>query len=127
MGSRKNRFRRNKNRRREIAESAQGYLAGIIAEREDSDPEFIDTVARQMWKIGLRHRIGLPPAHKHWVCRGCRVLVRPSFNARVRIRGGIRITTCLQCGYIRRFGNGAGSGSQDFDDSHDGRPELSEG
>ncbi len=106
MGSGKSRFRRQRNRRRERAEIAQNYLAGIITERNNHDPEFTDTVTRQMWRIGLRHRVGLPNTNMHWICRKCRVLLRPSFNARVRIRGGIRITTCLQCGYIRRFGNG---------------------
>lgn len=110
MGSGKSRFRRQRNRRRERAEKAQNYLAGIISERKNHDPEFTDTVTKQMWKIGLRHRIGLPNTHMHWICRRCRVLLRPSFNTRVRIRSGIRITTCLRCGYIRRFGNGANRG-----------------
>lgn len=112
MGSGKSRFRRQRNRRRERAENAQNYLARIISERKNHDPEFTDTVTKQMWKIGLRHRIGLPNTHMHWICRRCRVLLRPSFNARVRIRSGIRITTCLRCGYIRRFGNGVNPGIQ---------------
>ncbi len=127
MGTGKSRFRRQRNRRRELAESAQRYLAEIIAEREEHDSEFIDTVARQMWKIGLRHRIGLPKTHKHWICRQCRVLLRPAFNARVRIRRGIRTTTCLQCGYVRRFGNAAGGGEKPLTHSQDGAIELSEG
>jgi ribonuclease P protein subunit RPR2 len=105
MGSGKSRFRRQRNRRRERAENAQSYLAELITKGKNHDPEFTDAVTRHMWKIGLRHRIGLPNTHVHWICRQCRVLLRPSFNARVRIRGGMRITTCLKCGNIRRFGN----------------------
>jgi RNase P subunit RPR2 len=40
------------------------------------------------------------------VCRKCHAPHRFGENARVRIKHGQRIITCLECSSIRRFGGG---------------------
>ncbi|MEE9134488.1 MAG: RNase P subunit [Nitrososphaerales archaeon] len=57
------------------------------------------------WRISLRFRIRLPYQIRQLFCRGCKKLIVPGLNARVRLVSrnprGIRIT-CLDCGRIYR-------------------------
>ncbi|MCH8022204.1 MAG: RNase P subunit [Thaumarchaeota archaeon] len=57
------------------------------------------------WRISLRFRVRLPYQIRQLFCRGCKKLIVPGINARVRLASknprGIRIT-CLDCGRIYR-------------------------
>jgi len=56
-------------------------------------------------KVRLRFNIRLDPSLKRYTCRGCKSLLVPGVNARVRLGHGepssIRIT-CLECGHVNR-------------------------
>lgn len=56
-------------------------------------------------KVMLRYNVRLDYAQKRFICRGCKKLMVPGVNARVRIGPGeppvIRIT-CLECGRTNR-------------------------
>jgi len=90
--------------RRQRATQASEHLSGILEKPWSHDDSTVTAAARQMWLIGRRHRIGLHPNHRIWVCRGCKALLRPGISARIRIRHGCRITTCQRCGRISRRG-----------------------
>jgi len=56
-------------------------------------------------KVMLRFNVRLDYSHRRFVCHGCKKLIVPGVNARVRLGRGkpptIRIT-CLECGHTNR-------------------------
>jgi ribonuclease P protein subunit RPR2 len=56
-------------------------------------------------KVMLRFNVRLDYSLKRFICRGCKKLIIPGINARVRLGHGrppaIRIT-CLECGRVSR-------------------------
>lgn len=56
-------------------------------------------------KVMLRYNVRLGYSRKRFICRGCKKLIVPGVNARVRLGQGkppvIRIT-CLECGHTNR-------------------------
>ena len=94
-----------KKQRRESALDAQTHLVSIIS--NVSMPMIArSNAAKHLVKTSTRNRLPLPISQRHWICRGCTSLMIPGKSARVRIRNGQRITTCMECGKVRRFGGG---------------------
>lgn len=56
-------------------------------------------------KVMLRYNVRLDYSRKRFICRGCKKLIVPGVNARVRVGSGsppvVRIT-CLECGHTNR-------------------------
>jgi RNase P subunit RPR2 len=56
-------------------------------------------------RVRLRFNVRLDPSLKRYTCRGCKSLIVPGVNARVRLGHGrpavIRIT-CSECGRVNR-------------------------
>ncbi len=56
-------------------------------------------------KVKLRFNVRLDPSLRRFTCRGCKSLLVPGVNARVRLGHGrptiIRIT-CAECGHVNR-------------------------
>jgi RNase P subunit RPR2 len=56
-------------------------------------------------RVKLRFNIRLDPSHRRFTCRGCKGLLVPGVNARVRLGHGkqtiVRIT-CADCGRVNR-------------------------
>lgn len=104
MGRNKGRSKA-KRQRRESALAAQSHLSSVMS---DASMPMIARInaAKHLVKTSSRNRLPLPVAQRHWICRGCKSILIPGESARVRIRAGQRITTCLECNRIRRFGGG---------------------
>ncbi len=93
--------------RQKNAIKSQEHLASIIM--ETSMPMLARrNAAKHLVKTSSRNRLPLPLKQRHWICRGCTAPLIPGVTARIRIKAGQRITTCLECGRIRRFGGGPG-------------------
>ncbi len=90
--------------RRKRAGQASEQLSEILVKPWDYTSSIVDSASSQMWDIGTRHRIGLQNLSRAWICRHCKTLLRPGVSARVRIRQGVRITTCLRCENVTRRG-----------------------
>ena len=90
--------------RRKRAGQASEQLSEILVKPWDYTSSIVDSASSQMWDIGTRHRIGLQNLSRAWICRHCKTLLRPGVSARVRIRQGVRITTCLHCENVTRRG-----------------------
>ncbi len=58
------------------------------------------TLAR---KVGMRYTVRIPNRLKRFTCRSCMLPLIPGLNARVRLRNGIEIVTCLECGHLKRY------------------------
>ncbi len=103
--SRKRARAKAKSQRRDNALEAQQHLSSVIS--DVSMPMIArKNAAKHLLKTSSRNRLPLPFSQRHWICRECTELLIPGVNSRVRIRDGQRITTCLTCGKIRRFGGG---------------------
>lgn len=56
-------------------------------------------------KVRLRFNVRLDPSLKRFTCRGCKSLLVPGVNARVRLGHGrptIMRITCADCGHVNR-------------------------
>ena len=98
--------------RRKRAAKASERLSEILIQPWNHTSETVNSATAQMWNIGTRHRIGLHNQSRVWICRQCKILLRPGLTARVRIRQGVRITTCLQCNHVTRRGPNFVRGAQ---------------
>jgi len=70
-----------------------------------SSPEFAKQQAALARKIMLRYNVRFGYSLKRFTCRGCKTLIVPGVNARVRLGHGktkfLRIT-CMECGRVNR-------------------------
>lgn len=92
--------RRNSASRKKAALDAMDYLEEILTENISS--EIAPSAAAQLSAVGQRHKIPLSPNSKRLICRECKSPLIPGKTSRVRIREGILVTTCLDCGRVSR-------------------------
>lgn len=53
--------------------------------------------------IGKRHNVSVGPPHRQRFCRSCHTFLLPPVTARVRMRQGRIVYTCIKCGRVMRF------------------------
>ena len=61
-------------------------------------PERSDRYVQLARRIGMRHRVRMPPELKHRICRHCHSYLVQGATARTRLQGTHISTTCLACG-----------------------------
>jgi RNase P subunit RPR2 len=70
-----------------------------------TNPAFAKEQAALARKVKLKFNVRLDPSLTRFTCRGCKGLLVPGVNARVRLGHGkptiIRVT-CLECGHVNR-------------------------
>ncbi len=70
-----------------------------------TDPAMARAQAALARKVKLKFNIRLEPHLRSFTCRGCKGLLVPGVNARVRLGHGkptmVRVT-CLDCGHLNR-------------------------
>ena len=104
MGKRSNRAKA-KSQRIGNAKLAQEHLSSVML--NTSIPMIARrNAAKHLVKTSSRNRLPIPRQTRHIISKGCKELLIPGVSSRVRIRRGQKITTCLNCGEIRRFGGG---------------------
>ncbi|MBI3841122.1 MAG: RNase P subunit [Thaumarchaeota archaeon] len=70
-----------------------------------TQPELAKEQASLARKLRLRFNVRLDPSLKRFTCRGCKGLLVPGVNARVRLGHGTPTTlriTCADCGHVNR-------------------------
>jgi ribonuclease P protein subunit RPR2 len=72
---------------------------GARAQRPDRSRRYVELARR----IGMRYQVSAPSVWRRRVCRGCNDLLVPGINARVRMRAGCQVVTCLSCERVMRF------------------------
>ena len=90
-------------RRRQAASASVTMLEQRLGERPLGDP-LTPVLLEHLRRVCRRQRMPVPLPWRHHICRGCHGPLRPGHEARVRIRNRQRITTCLTCGRVHRFG-----------------------
>lgn len=87
---------------RDMAAERMVRLFDLAEESFDNDPVLSKRYVFLARRIGMRHRVRLPPHLKHRVCKGCGAYLVPGTSCRVRIKDRRVITTCLECGRSSR-------------------------
>ncbi len=70
-----------------------------------TDPRIARQQAALARKVKLRFNVRLDPSLTKFTCRGCKGLLVPGVNARVRLGHGkvtILRVTCTDCGHVNR-------------------------
>jgi RNase P subunit RPR2 len=96
-------------KQRRSAKDDAAVVARLLTESSVSlahtDVELARQQATLARRVMLRFNVRLDPSLKRFTCRGCKSLLVPGVNARVRLGHGsptsIRIT-CLDCGHVSR-------------------------
>jgi ribonuclease P protein subunit RPR2 len=86
------------------AEAAKSLLSASI-ETSKKDAALARRQAELARKVMLRFNVRLDYSLRRFLCHGCKKLIVPGVNARVRLGHGkppaLRIT-CLECGHVNR-------------------------
>ena len=99
-------------RRRQAATASVSMLVQRLEARTLGDP-LTPVLLDHLRRVCRRQRMPVPLPWRHLVCRGCHGALRPGYEARIRIRHRQRITTCLSCGRVHRFGPWSKQGPQE--------------
>ncbi len=70
-----------------------------------TNPEVAKEQAALARKVRLKYNVRLDPSLARFTCRGCKDLLVPGVNARVRLGHGkntVLRVTCLDCGHVNR-------------------------
>jgi len=73
--------------------------AGAAGEKDPASSKRYVFLARA---LSMRYNIHLEPAHRRLFCKKCGSYLVPGRNLRVRLRPGLTVTTCLDCGSVSR-------------------------
>jgi ribonuclease P protein subunit RPR2 len=75
-----------------------------LAEREAAagHPGLADRYVELARRVGMRYNVRVLPEYRELHCRGCAAFWVEGRTVRTRLRGGLRVRTCLRCGRMRR-------------------------
>ena len=81
------------------------FLTDSAVSLSHTNPAVAKEQAALARKVKLKFNVRLDPSVTRFTCRGCKGLLVPGLNARVRLgHGGVTIlkVTCLDCGHVNR-------------------------
>ena len=81
------------------------FLTESAVNLSHTDPAMAKEQAALARKVKLKFNVRLDPSLTRFTCRGCKGLLVPGANARVRLGHGkqtILRVTCLDCGHVNR-------------------------
>ena len=53
--------------------------------------------------LSKKYNVRIPKNLKHRICKKCHSFLIPGKNARVRLKRGKIVVTCLRCGHTKRY------------------------
>jgi RNase P subunit RPR2 len=92
-------------RSKEDAASIVRMLTESAVSLSQTDPDMAKQQAALARKVKLKFNVRLDPSLRRFTCRGCKGLLVPGVNARVRLGHGkttILRVTCSDCGHVNR-------------------------
>ena len=90
---------------KEEAASIVKLLTESAVNLSHSDPDIARQQAALARKVKLKFNVRLDPSLRRFTCRGCKGLLVPGVNARVRLGHGkttVLRVTCTECGHVNR-------------------------
>jgi len=91
--------------KKEDAASVVGLLTESAVVLSHTNPVVAREQAALARKVKLRFNVRLDPSLTRFTCRGCKGLLVPGVNARVRLGHGkatVLRVTCADCGHVNR-------------------------
>jgi RNase P subunit RPR2 len=92
---------KRKETKRQAATAAKALLDLSTATARD-DLVLAKQQAALARKLMLKYNVRFGWELKRLYCHGCKELIVPGVNARVRLAGGMVLTTCASCGHVNR-------------------------
>ena len=92
-----------KERRASLAKQAQSML---IKKINSDDDDVAENAAKHLVRTSRRNRLRVPNDYRRLICKGCSRILKPGINQRIRVRAGMIVRTCLECGRTHRIGGG---------------------
>lgn len=92
---------KRKEAKREAATAAR-KLIELSASTAHDDLDLAKRQAALARKLMLKFNVRFRWDLKRFYCHGCKELMVPGVNARVRLAGGMVLTTCANCGRVNR-------------------------
>lgn len=95
---------RKKRGKADVASIASAIILSAV-EESHKDIQIAKKQAELARKVSLRFNLRLGYPLKRFTCHGCKSLIVPGVNARVRLRPGKEmklLITCLECGRVNR-------------------------
>lgn len=92
-------------RAREEAAALVAFLIESAVGLSHTDPAVAREQAALARRVKLKFNVRLDPSLTRFTCRGCKGLLVPGVNARVRLGHGKRKVlrvTCADCGHVNR-------------------------
>ena len=90
---------------REEASALVTFLTESAVALSHTDPKLDKEQAALARKVKLKFNVRLDPSLRGFTCRGCKGLLVPGVNARVRLGHGktkVLRVTCTDCGHVNR-------------------------
>jgi ribonuclease P protein subunit RPR2 len=86
-----------------IATQRVGVLFAL-ADREarTGSPDLSDRYVQLARRIGMKYNVRMLPEYRTLFCQRCSAYWTEGRTVRTRLRGGLRVQTCLRCGSLRR-------------------------
>ena len=97
-------MRRKRRPKAEAGEVAEELLQKAVS-TAGRDPNLAGEQAELARRVMLKFNVRLDWSLKRFYCHGCKRLIVPGVNARVRLAGGgqrVLRLTCLECGHVNR-------------------------
>ncbi len=91
---------------KEEASTLVAFLTESAVVLSHTNPELAKEQAKLARKVKLRFNVRLDSSLRRFTCHGCKGLLVPGVNARVRLGHGkntILRVTCADCGRVNRF------------------------
>ena len=92
-------------RAKEGAASLVAFLTESAVALSHTDPAMAREQAALARKVKLKFNVRLDPSLTRFTCKGCKGLLVPGVNARVRLGHGkttVLRVTCADCGHVNR-------------------------
>ena len=96
--------RSKRSARRDAAEIAQSLMSSAVT-KSAQDLEVAKKQEELARKVMLKFNVRLDYPLRRFICHGCKKLIVPGVNARVRLAGGkpkVLRVSCMECGYVNR-------------------------
>lgn len=91
---------RRREANRQIASERMRILFEMADEVLRKDPQLAQRYVGLARKMGMRYKVRIPVEYRHRICKGCKSLLKPGVNCRVRLQRDREphvVITCLNC------------------------------
>jgi len=93
-------------RDKQLAEESISRLFELAIKTIDENPKLAQRYVQLARAVGMRTKTRIPRKYRNLICKGCKNLIIPGLNSRIRLQSRREphiVITCLKCGKIKRI------------------------